>query len=182
MDFGDFNTKCDKTIEIFAADLQKVRTGRAHPSFLDQVMVSYYGTPTPLKQVANVVNEDAKTLSVTPWEISLITAVGKAIDDSNLGIKAQVSSDRIRVGMPMLTTERRQELIKVVKADAEKARVGVRQNRRQMIQQLKKDQDQGLVTEDELRKAEAELQKLTDAYISKIDLRLLEKQNELEEV
>ena len=178
----EFSGKCEKTLEVLTADLQKVRTGRAHPSFLDQVMVSYYGTPTPLKQVANVVNEDAKTLSVTPWEMNLIAAVGKAIDESGLGIKAQVSSDRIRVGMPMLTTERRQELIKVVKADAEKARIGIRQHRRQMMQAFKKEQDDGTMTEDDVRRAEVELQKATDEFVKKVDERLLSKQKELEDV
>ena len=179
---NDFNAKCEKTLDVLTADLQKVRTGRAHPSFLDQVMVSYYGTPTPLKQVANVVNEDAKTLSITPWEMNLLPAVGKAIDESGLGIKAQVSADRIRVGMPMLTAERRQELIKVVKADAEKARIAIRQHRRQMMQSFKKEQDDGSMTEDDVRRAEVDLQKVTDDYVKKVDERLLDKQKELEDI
>ena len=179
---NDFNAKCEKTLDVLTADLQKVRTGRAHPSFLDQVVVSYYGTPTPLKQVANVVNEDAKTLSITPWEMNLLPAVGKAIDESGLGIKAQVSADRIRVGMPMLTAERRQELIKVVKADAEKARIAIRQHRRQMMQSFKKEQDDGSMTEDDVRRAEVDLQKATDDYVKKVDERLLDKQKELEDI
>ncbi len=178
----EFKQKCEKTIDVFQVDLHKIRTGRAHPSFLDQVTVPYYGTDTPLSQVANVTNEDATTLNITPWEVQMVQVVGKAIDESNLGVKANVSADKVRVNMPMLTSERRQELIKVVKADAEKARVAIRQHRRVYLQLLKRNESEGLVTEDELHREEVGIQKLTDEYISRIDSRLQIKQKELEEI
>ena len=178
----EFKTKCEKTVEMFQLDLQKVRTGRAHPSFLDQVKVPYYGTLTPLSQVANVTNEDATTLAITPWEQHLVNAIGKAIDESNLGVKSNVSTDKIRVSMPLLTTERRAELIKVVKGEAEKARVNIRQHRRVILQDLKKQESDSLITIDDLHKKENEIQKQTDSFIARIDERLAAKQKELEEV
>jgi ribosome recycling factor len=171
--------KMDKSVQAFKGDLGKVRTGRAHTGLLDHVKVDYYGTPTPLNQVAKVILLDARTIGVTPFEKKLITTVEKSIRESDLGLNPSTSGDTIRLPMPSLTEERRRELIKVVKHEAENARVAVRNLRRDAIQHLKDALKKHEVSESDERRALDEMQKATDKHIAEIDRLLAEKEKEL---
>jgi len=171
--------KMDKSVQAFKADLAKVRTGRAHSGLLDHITVDYYGTPTPLNQVAKVVLLDARTIGVTPFEKKLIPTVEKGIRESDLGLNPVTSGDTIRLPMPALTEERRKELVKVVKHEAENARVAVRNLRRDAIQQLKDALKKHEVSENDERRALDEMQKMTDRHIADIDRLLQEKEKEL---
>jgi ribosome recycling factor len=171
--------KMDKSVQAFKADLAKVRTGRAHTGLLDHITVDYYGTPTPLNQVAKVVLIDARTIGVTPFEKKMTQAVEKAIRDSDLGLNPAASGETVRVPMPPLTEERRKELIKVVKHEAENARVAVRNLRRDAIQQLKDALKKHEVSENDERRALDDMQKMTDRHIADIDRLLQEKEKEL---
>src|SRR6188768_3750460 len=154
--------KMQKSVQAFKADLGKVRTGRAHTGLLDHVKVDYYGTPTPITQVAKIVLIDARTIGVTPFEKKLITTVEKSIREADLGLNPSTSGDTIRLPMPPLTEERRKELIKVVKHDAENARVAVRNLRRDANHQLKEALKKHEVSENDERRAQDEVQKMTD--------------------
>lgn len=172
-------SKMQKTVEALKHDLAKVRTGRAHTGLLDHIMVDYYGSPTQLSQVASVSLIDARTIGVQPWEKSMIGKVEKAIRDSDLGLNPATNGDVIRVPMPMLTEERRKDLTKVVRTEAEGARVSVRNVRRDANNDLKvllKDKD---ISEDDERRGQEEVQKLTDKYIAEIDKLLVEKEKDL---
>jgi ribosome recycling factor len=171
--------KMDKSVQAFKADLGKVRTGRAHTGLLDHVKVDYYGTPTPLNQVAKVILLDARTIGVTPFEKKLITTVEKAIREADLGLNPTTSGDTIRLPMPPLTEERRKELIKVVKHEAENARVAVRNLRRDAIHHLKDALKKHEISENDERRALDEMQKLTDRHIADIDRLLADKEKEL---
>ena len=171
--------RMSKSIESFRNDLGKVRTGRAHTGLLDHVMVDYYGTPTPIQQVAKVILLDSRTIGVTPFEKKLISTVEKSIRESDLGLNPATSGDTIRLPMPALTEERRKELIKVVKHDAENARVAVRNLRRDAIQHLKDALKKKTVSENDERRAQDDVQKLTDRFIADIDRSLQEKEKEL---
>ena len=171
--------KMKKTLEALKHDLAKVRTGRAHTGLLDHVTVDYYGTPTPVPQVANVNLLDARTIGVVPRDKKMIPAVEKAIRDSDLGLNPAAQGDTIRVPMPPLTEERRKELIKVVRSEGENARVAVRNVRRDAIHQLKELLKQKKVAEDEERRAQDEIQKLTDRHIGEIDKILQSKEADL---
>jgi ribosome recycling factor len=171
--------KMKKTLESLKNDLAKVRTGRAHTGILDHVMVDYYGTPTAVPQVANVNLLDARTIGVTPWEKKLAGAIEKAIRDSDLGLNPATVGDTVRVPMPALTEERRKDLIKVVHKEAENGRVAIRNVRRDAIQQLKDLLKQKKVAEDEERRAQDDVQKLTDRYIAEIDKLLQAKEADL---
>ena len=171
--------KMKKTVETLKADLAKVRTGRAHAGILDHVMVDYYGTPTPIPQVANVTLLDARTIGVSPWEKKMASAIEKAIRDSDLGLNPASQGDTVRVPMPALTEERRKELTKVVKHEGENARVAVRNVRRDANNHLKDLLKQKKVAEDEERRAQDEVQKLTDRSIAEIDKLLQQKEAEL---
>lgn len=175
-------TRMQKSIESLRADLTKIRTGRAHPSLLDQVTVDYYGSQVPLSQVANIGTEDARTLVVTPWEKPMVSKVEKAILTSNLGLNPSSMGTVIRVPLPALTEERRRDLVKVVKGEAEGAKVAIRNIRRDVNSDLKallKDKD---ISEDEERRAVDDTQKLTDHYIKEVDAVLAKKESELMEV
>ncbi len=165
--------KMQKSLEALKTDLGKVRTGRAHTGILDHVTVDYYGTPTPITQVANVNLLDARTISVTPWEKKMGAAIEKAIRESDLGLNPSTVGEIVRVPMPALTEERRRDLIKVVRHEAENARVAVRNIRRDANTQLKDLLKKKAVAEDEERRAQDEVQKLTDRSIAEID-KLLE--------
>ncbi len=165
--------KMKKTVEALKADLGKVRTGRAHTGLLDHVMVDYYGNPTPLPQVANVTLLDGRTIGVSPWEKKMAQAIEKAIRDCDLGLNPMTQGDMVRVPMPALTEERRKDLIKVVRHEGENARVAVRNIRRDANTQLKDLLKKKSVAEDEERRAQDEVQKLTDRSISEIE-KLLE--------
>jgi ribosome recycling factor len=171
--------KMKKTLETLKLDLAKVRTGRAHTGLLDHVTVDYYGTPTPIPQVANVNLLDARTIGVAPWDKKLIGAVEKAIRDSDLGLNPAAQGDTIRVPMPALTEERRKELNKVVRGEGENARVAVRNVRRDAIHHLKDLLKQKKVAEDEERRAQDDIQKLTDRHIGEIDKILQSKEADL---
>lgn len=171
--------KMKKTIEALKTDLAKVRTGRAHTGLLDHIMVDYYGTPTPVPQVANVTLLDGRTIGVTPWEKKMAGTIEKAIRDSDLGLNPAASGDTVRVPMPPLTEERRRELIKVVRHEAENARVAVRNVRREAIHQLKDLLKQKKVAEDEERRAQDDVQKLTDRHVAEVDKLLQQKEADL---
>lgn len=161
--------KMQKSLESLKIDLGKVRTGRAHTGILDHVMVDYYGTPTAINQVANVNLVDARTIGITPWEKKLVGAIEKAIRDSDLGLNPSSQGDLIRVPMPALTEERRKELIKVVKGEAEGAKVAIRNVRRDANGTLKDLLKEKEISEDDERRAQDDIQKLTDRNIVEVD-------------
>lgn len=163
------DAKMAKSIEAFKGELQKIRTGRAHPGILDQVHVDYYGSMVPLSQVANLSLLDARTISVQPWEKGLGPKIEKAIRESDLGLNPSSQGDLLRVPMPALTEERRRELTKVVRHAGEDAKVAVRNLRRDANEQLKKLLKDKLVSEDDERRAQDDVQKLTDRTIAEID-------------
>lgn len=171
--------KMKKSIEALKNDLGKVRTGRAHTGLLDHVTVDYYGTPTPIPQVANVTLVDGRTIGVAPWDKKMGPAIEKAIRDSDLGLNPSSMGDLVRVPMPALTEERRRDLIKVVRHEGENARVAVRNVRRDAIHQLKELLKQKQVAEDDERRAQDDIQKLTDRYIAEIDKALQAKEADL---
>jgi len=171
--------KMKKTLETLKGDLGKVRTGRAHAGLLDHVMVDYYGTPTPIAQVANVTLIDARTIGVSPWEKKMAAVIEKAIRDADLGLNPATMGEMVRVPMPALTEERRKELIKVVRHEGENTRVAVRNVRRDANNQLKDLLKQKKVAEDEERRAQDEIQKLTDRHIADIDKLLQQKEVDL---
>ena len=171
--------KMHKSVEALKQDLGKVRTGRAHTGLLDHVIVDYYGNPTPIQQIGSVSLLDARTLAVTPWEKKLLSNVEKAIRDSDLGLNPSSDGERVRVPMPPLTEERRRDLIKVVRHEAENARVAVRNVRRDANHHLKEMLKKKEIPEDQERKAQDEVQKLTDRHISEIDKVLQQKEADL---
>jgi len=171
--------KMKKSLEALKADLAKVRTGRAHTGILDHVMVDYYGTPTAIPQVANVTLIDARTIGVSPWEKKMAHAVEKAIRDSDLGLNPSTMGEMVRVPMPALTGERRRDLTKIVKGEGETAKVAVRNVRRDANTQLKELLKKKSVAEDDERRAQDEVQKLTDRHIAEIDKALQAKEAEL---
>lgn len=171
--------KMAKSAESLKVDLSKVRTGRAHTGLLDHIHVDYYGSSMPLNQVANVTLADARTVVVQPWEKKLIPVVEKAIRDSDLGLNPATQGDVVRVPMPALTEERRRDLIKVVRHEAENARIAVRNVRRDANEQLKKLLKDHKVAEDDERHAQSDVQKLTDHYIAEIDRQLATKESDL---
>ncbi|EDP59094.1 ribosome recycling factor [Vibrio sp. AND4] len=178
----DAQERMDKSVEALKNNLAKVRTGRAHPSLLSGISVEYYGASTPLNQVANVVAEDARTLAITVFDKELTQKVEKAIMMSDLGLNPMSAGTIIRVPLPPLTEERRKDLVKIVRGEAEGARVAVRNIRRDANSDLKgllKDKE---ISEDEDRKAQDEIQKLTDVAVKKIDEVLAAKEKELMEV
>jgi ribosome recycling factor len=171
--------KMQKTVEALKHDLAKIRTGRAHPGLLDHIHVDYYGSMVPLSQVAQVGLGDARTITVQPWEKKMVSVVEKAIRDSDLGVNPASHGDVIRVPMPPLTEERRKELTKVVRHEGENARVAVRNSRRDAISHLKDMLKKKEVSEDDERRAQDDVQKLTDRYIAEIDKLVAEKEKEV---
>ena len=171
--------KMGKSIDAFKTDLAKVRTGRAHTGLLDHIAVDYYGTPTPINQVAKVTLMDARTIGVTPFEKKMLQPVEKAIRDSDLGLNPASMGETVRVPMPALTEERRKELIKVVRHEAENARVAVRNLRRDANHHLKEALKKKEVSENDERRAQDDVQKLTDRAIAEIDKMLQQKEAEL---
>jgi ribosome recycling factor len=168
-----------KSIDTLKHDLAKVRTGRAHAGLLDHLRVDYYGTPTPISQVANVTLSDARTISVQPWDKKMVHAVEKAIRDSDLGVNPATSGDMIRVPMPALTEERRRELTKIVKHEGENAKVAVRNIRRDANAHLKEMLKKHEVSEDDEKRVQDEVQKMTDKSVADIDKLIADKEREL---
>jgi ribosome recycling factor len=174
--------RMQKCVASLKNELKKLRTGRAHPSLLEHIRVDYYGSETPLNQVANVAIEDARTLTVTPWDKSMVQPIEKAIMKSDLGLMPNTAGTVIRVPMPPLTEERRRDLTKVVRHEAENARVAVRNVRRDVMTDLKDLLKEKLVSQDDDRRAQEEVQKLTDKHVAEIDQILAEKEKELMQV
>lgn len=179
---ADTEKRMEKSLEGFRQELQKIRTGRAHPNLLDGVRVSYYGTETPLSQVAAVSVSDSRTLLISPWEKSMIPAIEKAILGSGLGLNPVTSGDTTRIPLPPLNEERRRELIKIVKNSAEQARVALRNVRRDANTELKDALKKKLISEDDERRLQDQIQKITDKYTAEIDKILTHKEAELMEV
>ena len=171
--------KMQKSVDALKNDLGKIRTGRAHSGLLDHVMVDYYGSMVPIAQVANVTVVDARTLGVSPWEKKLVGAIEKAIRDSDLGLNPASQGELIRVPMPALTEERRRDLTKIVKSEGEDAKIAVRNVRRDANTALKELLKQKTVSEDDERRAQDEVQKLTDRFVAEIDKMLQTKETEL---
>lgn len=171
--------KMQKSLEALKNDLGKVRTGRAHAGILDHIQVDYYGSMMPLNQVANINLIDARTIGVTPWEKKLASVIEKAIRDSDLGLNPSAVGDTVRVPMPALTEERRRDLIKVVRGEAENARVAVRNLRRDANHSLKEAMKAKTISEDDERRTEDDVQKLTDRTIAEIDKALAQKESDL---
>ncbi len=179
---ADASSRMTKSVESFKHELGKIRTGRAHPSLLDQVSVDYYGSQVPISQVANVVSEDARTLLVTPWEKDMVKVVEKAILTSDLGLNPATAGTAIRVPMPPLTEERRRDLVKVVKQEAENGKIAIRNIRRDGNNDLKELVKEKEISEDDERRGQDLIQKLTDKFVAEIDQLLEVKEKELMEV
>lgn len=178
-DLKDFSRRMDKTLEVLASDFDAVRAGRANAKVLDRITVSYYGTETPVAQVAAISSPDPRTLTVQPWDASLLKPLEKAIMGSDLGIHPQNDGRLIRLTFPQLTEERRRELSKQVKNYAEASKVAIRNIRRDAVDFFKKQQKKSEITEDELKKCEKDIQDLTDKYVKKIDDMCSAKEKEL---
>ncbi len=172
-------SKMQKSLEALKNDLAKIRTGRAHTGLLDHIQVEYYGSLVPLSQVANVTLVDARTIGVQPWEKPMVAKVEKAIRDSDLGLNPATQGELIRVPMPALTEERRRELAKVVKHEGENAKVAVRNLRRDANNALKDGVKAKTISEDDERRAQDDIQKLTDKYVAEVDKMLAQKESEL---
>ncbi|MDH5445867.1 MAG: ribosome recycling factor [Gammaproteobacteria bacterium] len=179
---SDAESRMKKSIESLKGELTKIRTGRAHPSLLEHLTVEYYGSNVPLNQVANISVGDSRTLNVTPWEKPMVPVVEKAIINSDMGLNPATAGEIIRVPLPPLTEERRKDLIKVVRKEGEGAKVAIRNIRRDVLGDFKsllKDKD---ITEDEDRKAQDVVQKVTDKYVAQVDELLAEKEKDLMEI
>ncbi len=171
--------RMQKSIETLKADLGKVRTGRAHTGILDHVMVDYYGSPTNITQVANVTLIDARTIGVQPWEKKMLSTIEKAIRDSDLGLNPSSQGDMIRVPTPPLTEERRKEMVKLVKTEGEGAKIAIRNIRRDANESLKKMLKEKECSEDDERRAQDDIQKLTDKFVAEVDKLLVDKEKEV---
>lgn len=178
----DAAERMSKSVDVLGQNFNKIRTGRAHPSLLDSIKVDYYGSDTPLSQVANINVEDARTLSVIPWEKSMVPAIEKAIMKSDLGLNPATAGANIRIPMPMLTEQTRKGYIKQARNEAENARVSVRNIRRDALGDFKDLLKEKDISEDEERRAADDIQKLTDKYIAEIDRELAEKEKDLMEI
>ncbi len=171
--------KMQKSLDTLKFDLAKVRTGRAHTGLLDHVQVDYYGSPTALSQVANVTLVDARTIGVQPWEKKMVPVVEKAIREADLGLNPSTNGDQIRVPMPALTEERRRELTKVVKSEGEDAKIAIRNLRRDANNQVKDELKAKTISEDDERRSQDDMQKLTDRHIVEIDRMVTQKEAEI---
>jgi ribosome recycling factor len=178
----DADIRMDKSVAAFKDELNKIRTGRAHTSLLDHITVEYYGSDVPLNQVASVGVEDARTLTVSPWDKQMVSAVEKAIISSDLGLNPATAGMVIRVPLPALTEERRRDLVRVVRHEAENARVAIRNIRRDAIHHVKELLKEKEITEDDERRSEEEIQGLTDKHVAQVDEILTAKEGELMEV
>lgn len=171
--------RMQKSIETLKSDLSKVRTGRAHVGILDHVMVDYYGSPTNISQVANITLIDARTIGVQPWEKKMLSAIEKAIRESDLGLNPSSQGELIRVPTPALTEERRKEMVKLVKTEGEDAKIAIRNIRRDANEGLKKMLKDKDISEDDERRAQDDIQKLTDKFVAEVDKLLAEKEKEV---
>jgi ribosome recycling factor len=178
----DATARMHKCVQSFQADLKKMRTGRAHPSLVEHLKVDYYGAEVPLQQVANIAVEDARTLTISPWEKTMVGPIEKAIHKSDLGLTPMTAGTVIRVPLPPLTEERRRDITKVVRQDAENSRVSIRNVRRDVLADVKELLKEKEISQDDERKAQEEIQKLTDRHIAEIDQLLGAKEKEILQV
>ncbi|MEJ2275191.1 MAG: ribosome recycling factor [Woeseiaceae bacterium] len=178
----DAGSRMSKSVASLKSDLTKIRTGRAHTSLLDHITVEYYGSQVPLNQVSNVGVEDARTLTITPWEKDMVAVIEKAIMTSDLGLNPATAGTVIRVPLPPLTEERRKDMIRIVRQEAEGGRIAIRNVRRDAMHDVKELLKEKMIGEDEERKAEGEIQQITDKYIAEIDEVLAAKEAELMEI
>ena len=178
----DCTARMAKCVQSFIADLRKMRTGRAHPSLVENLKVDYYGNETPLNQVANISLEDARTIVITPWDKQAVQAVEKAIFKSDLGLTPMTAGTVIRVPLPPLTEERRRDITKVVRHDAENARVAVRNVRRDVLSDVKEMLKEKMISQDDDKRVQEEIQKLTDKHVADIDQALAAKEKEIMQV
>ena len=178
----DAKKRMEKCVDGFKSELSKLRTGRAHPSIIEHIQVNYYGNPSPLNQVANIAVENARTLTVTPWEKNMIAEIEKAIIGANLGLNPNTAGMIIRIPLPPLTEERRRSLGKIVREEAEKARVSVRNVRRDANQEFKNKLKEKEISEDEERRSETLMQKMTDEFIAQVDTFSTQKEKDLMEI
>jgi len=179
---NDANDRMNKTLASLENDFSKIRAGRAHPSLLEQIQVEYYGTLVPISQVSNITTEDSRTLKVTPWEKDMVGPIEKAVMTSDLGLNPNSMGQVIRIPLPPLTEERRKELVRVVRDEAEHARVAVRNIRRDAISDYRELLKEKEISEDETHRAEENIQKITDQHIGLIDKSLSDKENSLLEI
>jgi len=179
---SDANIRMGKSLSSLETDFSKIRAGRAHPSLLDQITVEYYGSMVPLSQVSNVSAEDSRTLKVSPWEKDMVGPIEKAIMTSDLGLNPNTQGQVLRIPLPLLTEERRKELVKVVRDEAENARVAIRNIRRDAISDFRELLKEKEISEDESHRAEDNIQKITDQHIILIDRSLTEKESSLLEI
>ncbi len=179
--YAPYNEKNDRTLDSLAERLSQVRAGRANPRLLDKITVQYYGTDTPLNQVANIQVPEARLIQITPWDKTLLGEIEKSIINSNIGLTPNSDGEVIRLQFPPLTEERRQDLAKQVQAMGEESKVSVRNTRRDFIDEVKRYLKNGEIGEDHFKDAENEIQKITDAYTKKIDEQIAEKEKELME-
>jgi ribosome recycling factor len=178
----DATQRMQKCVTAFKDQLKKLRTGRANTSLIEHIKVDYYGSEMPLNQVANIATEDARTLTISPWEKSMVSVIEKAIYKSDLGLTPNTAGQLIRISMPALTEERRRDIIKVAKSEAENARVAVRAVRREVMTELKEMLKEKLIAQDDDRRAQEDVQKLTDKHVADIDHVLADKEKELMQV
>ncbi|MDR0952549.1 MAG: ribosome recycling factor [Oscillospiraceae bacterium] len=178
-DYSEFTDRMKKTTQVLSAQFDSVRAGRANAAVLDQIRVEYYGTPTPINQIASIAIPEPRSLTISPWDVSSLKKIEKAILESDLGINPQNDGKLIRLAFPQLTEERRRELIKQIKKYAEEAKVAIRNIRRDAIEQFKDQKKRSDITEDDLKDMEKDMQKLTDDYIKQIDEIAAKKEKEL---
>jgi ribosome recycling factor len=178
----DATARMSKCVQNFQAELKKLRTGRAHPSLVEHLKVEYYGSEVPLQQVASISVEDGRTLVISPWEKSVVQAIEKAIFKSDLGLNPMTAGTVIRVPMPPLTEERRRDITKVLRHDAENARVAVRNVRRDVMTDIKELLKEKMISQDDERRAEGDVQKLTDKYVAEIEQVLAAKEKEVMQI
>ena len=178
-DYKEYTRKMDKTVEVLASDFASVRAGRANAKVLDRITVPYYGAESPIAQVAAIASPDPRTLTIQPWDASLLKPLEKAIQTSELGINPQNDGRMIRLVFPQLTEERRKELIKQVRKYAEDSKIAIRNVRREAVDAFKKAQKKSEITEDDLKKSEKDIQDMTDKYTKKIDELCAAKEKEL---
>jgi ribosome recycling factor len=178
----DATARMSKCVQTFQSELKKLRTGRAHPSLVEHLKVEYYGSEVPLQQVASISVEDGRTLVISPWEKTVVQAIEKAIFKSDLGLNPMTAGTVIRVPMPPLTEERRRDITKVLRHDAENARVAVRNVRRDVMTDIKELLKEKMISQDDERRAEGEVQKLTDKYVAEIEQVLATKEKEVMQI
>ncbi len=181
-DYAEYTDRMKKTLDVMQANFAAVRAGRANAAVLDQIRVDYYGTPTPINQIASIASPDPRTLTIQPWDAGTMKLIEKAIQASDLGINPQNDGRLIRLAFPQLTEERRKELIKQVRKYGEESKTAIRNIRRDAMDAFKKQHKKSEITEDDLKNAEKDVQKLTDDYISDVDKMVAKKEKELSEI